>query len=311
MGIPIPSIFVFEREDSKWELVDGLQRVSTILEFMGLLMNSEGELLPPSCLEATGYLPSLSNLVWIQSGIVDGVPIADQSILSDDLKITVRRSRVAVEILKRPSDNNTKFELFQRLNAGGTPANAQELRNCVIIMANREYYEFLRKLSINENFIAVAGMTEDQLEKQRALEYVSRFMVHTFVSYDGKLDVEEYIDHGILSLAAIGPTASGRAAFENTFDLLNKSFGQEALRRRVDETARGKVSLVAFEVIAVGIARNIDFIMSQPDPTAFVHRKVSEFWQSSDPDSLYSAGTRGTNRIRRTIPTGDLWFGNA
>ena len=158
---------------------------------------------------------------------------------------------------------------------------------------------------------AVAGMTEDQLEKQRALEYVSRFMVHTFVSYDGKLDVEEYIDHGILSLAAIGPTASGRAAFENTFDLLNKSFGQEALRRRVDETARGKVSLVAFEVIAVGIARNIDFIMSQPDPTAFVHRKVSEFWQSSDPDSLYSAGTRGTNRIRRTIPTGDLWFGNA
>src|ERR1700719_5196991 len=37
LGIPLPSIFVFETDDAKWELIDGLQRVSTILEFMGLL----------------------------------------------------------------------------------------------------------------------------------------------------------------------------------------------------------------------------------------------------------------------------------
>lgn len=37
LGIPLPSIFVFEKEDAKWELIDGLQRVSTLLEFMGLL----------------------------------------------------------------------------------------------------------------------------------------------------------------------------------------------------------------------------------------------------------------------------------
>lgn len=37
LGIPIPSIFVFETENSQWELVDGLQRVSTVLEFMGKL----------------------------------------------------------------------------------------------------------------------------------------------------------------------------------------------------------------------------------------------------------------------------------
>jgi len=37
LGIPIPSIFVFEKEDAKWELIDGLQRVSTLLEFMGVL----------------------------------------------------------------------------------------------------------------------------------------------------------------------------------------------------------------------------------------------------------------------------------
>src|SRR6516162_2660210 len=37
LGIPLPSIFVFEKEDAKWELIDGLQRVSTLLEFVGVL----------------------------------------------------------------------------------------------------------------------------------------------------------------------------------------------------------------------------------------------------------------------------------
>src|ERR1035441_10578197 len=42
LGIPIPSIFVFEKEDGSWELIDGLQRVSTILEFMGKLRSPHG-----------------------------------------------------------------------------------------------------------------------------------------------------------------------------------------------------------------------------------------------------------------------------
>jgi hypothetical protein len=42
LGIPLPSIFVFEKEDGTWELIDGLQRISTILEFMGSLRNPAG-----------------------------------------------------------------------------------------------------------------------------------------------------------------------------------------------------------------------------------------------------------------------------
>ena len=34
LGIPIPSIFVAQRDDGVWDLVDGLQRISTILNFM-------------------------------------------------------------------------------------------------------------------------------------------------------------------------------------------------------------------------------------------------------------------------------------
>ena len=50
LGIPLPSIFVFEKGDGSWELIDGLQRVSTILEFMGKLRSPEGGLMQPSIL---------------------------------------------------------------------------------------------------------------------------------------------------------------------------------------------------------------------------------------------------------------------
>ena len=34
LGIPLPTIFIFQNENGIWELVDGLQRISTILQFM-------------------------------------------------------------------------------------------------------------------------------------------------------------------------------------------------------------------------------------------------------------------------------------
>ena len=45
IGIPIPPVFVYENEDGTWELIDGLQRISTVLEFMGTLADIDtGEL---------------------------------------------------------------------------------------------------------------------------------------------------------------------------------------------------------------------------------------------------------------------------
>jgi len=73
LGIPLPSIFVYELPDGKWELVDGLQRLSTILEFMGKLKEEDGTARSPSILESTKYLPSLHNTVWEKSADIVGV----------------------------------------------------------------------------------------------------------------------------------------------------------------------------------------------------------------------------------------------
>ncbi len=309
LGIPLPSIFVFEKADSKWELIDGLQRISTILEFMGLLKSSDGKgVREPSCLVATKYLPSLSNAVWERTDKIKDVPIAAQAPIDSALQLQIRRARLSVEILKRPSDNSTKFELFQRLNAGGTQANPQELRNCIIIMVNDDYARFVKRCADNPIFQEVLAATEDQLEKQRHMEYVSRFLVYTQYPYDNKLDVEEYIDEGIISLATTSEIKNSEKNFISTFSLLSKALGGDALRRIGGNGPTGKVSLAAFECIAVGVSLNLDYILSLPDPVSYVSARIEKFWVSPELAKFFSAGMRGTTRLQRTLPFGAEWF---
>jgi Protein of unknown function DUF262 len=309
LGIPLPSIFVFERNDATWELIDGLQRISTLLEFMGQLKDPEtGHLKPPTALVGTKYLPSLDKVVWEVSPEVQGVPTNEQVQLAPPLHLAIRRSRLSVEILKRPSDNATKYDLFQRLNAGGVPANSQELRNCIIIMVNAEYGQFMRELANYHAFRNVLSASDDQLEKQRDMEYVSRFLVHTYVPYDGRRDVEEFIDEGIVTLATAGETQNAGKTFRWTFDLLSEAYGPDVLRRFQNDQPVGRVGLVAFECIAIGVAKNIASIRGKSNPVDYVRQRILDLWNSPVLSQFFAAGLRGTIRIQRTVPFGTNWF---
>ena len=310
LGIPLPSIFVFEKSDGVWELIDGLQRVSTILEFMGRLRSPEGGIQPPSILEATKYLPSLYNSVWEKSDLIDDVSKEEQFPLDKTQQLIIRRARLGVEILKRPSDDQTKFDLFQRLNAGGTQANAQELRNCIILMINGRYFRAIKKIADASPYRDVVAVTDDQAERQRHMEMAVRFLVHTNIPYDGRLDVEEYIDEGIVSLAQAGNHTQATRQIKETFELLNNVAGSNALRRFQNGTHTGKIGLVGLEGIAVGVAKNIKKIQAL-GPTKskkFVKERIEGFWRQPASASFTSPGLRGTIRIQRTVPFGAKWF---
>jgi hypothetical protein len=71
LGIPIPQIFVAQRPDGVWDVVDGLQRLSTIFQLAGILLGENGERLEPLTLEGTTYLPSLQGRRWEDEGHPD------------------------------------------------------------------------------------------------------------------------------------------------------------------------------------------------------------------------------------------------
>ncbi|MBN7775602.1 DUF262 domain-containing protein [Nitratireductor aquimarinus] len=308
LGIPIPSIFVFEKDDGTWELIDGLQRISTILEFMGRLREGD-DLRSPSVLEATKYLPSLHNGVWEITDNAE-IPAAQQSAIDRSLQLAIRRSRIAVEILKRPSDDQTKYDLFQRLNAGGTQANAQELRNCVALMINGDYFREIKAAAEQPAFQNVVSLSEDQKEKQRHIELAMRFLSHVLMPYDGRLDVEEYIDESVVQLAETGNSAGAVQLINRTFSLLDAVAGTNSLRRFDNGQHVGRVTLVGLESIAVGLAKNLEDVLALGEESSkeFVKEKIETFWQQPQIATFTSPGLRGTVRIQRTVPFGEEWF---
>ena len=94
LGIPLPSIFVAQAETGSWELVDGLQRVSTILQFQGELKDAEsGQLVPPLMLEGTKYLPALQGRYWQHENTEES--------LTEAQRLDIKRSKLDIKIIKR------------------------------------------------------------------------------------------------------------------------------------------------------------------------------------------------------------------
>lgn len=135
-----------------------------------------------------------------------------------------------------------------------------------------------------------------------------RFLVHAYVPYDGKLDVEEYIDEGVITLARRADQESDTASLSQTFQLLAQAEGANALRRFEGERHVGKIDLVALETIAIGVARNLEAILRLAQPAQFVRDRSRAFWLDPDAANFTSPGVRGTTRIQRTVPYGANWF---
>ena len=135
LGIPLPSFFVAQRDDGVWDVVDGLQRLSTIFSFLGIYKNEKGELEEPLQLIGTKYLPALENIYWDSSIIPSSTSLfPESSSLTKKLQMAFKREKIDIKIIKKESDSNTKYELFQRLNTFGSSLSSQEVRNCMLIM---------------------------------------------------------------------------------------------------------------------------------------------------------------------------------
>jgi len=183
LGIPIPPIFVAEDDNGKWELVDGLQRVSTILSFFGKLKINdieEANKLNFFKLEETELLGSIIKDVTSQD-------------LTPKLKNTIKRAVCRVEILRWDSQIDMRYELFNRLNTGASPLTPQELRNCIYI---GKFNKFLQKLAKYENFKKAVKPTNYQLERMFLEEMVLRYfaVIKEYKSWYLNKDIKHYLD---------------------------------------------------------------------------------------------------------------------
>jgi Protein of unknown function DUF262 len=300
LGIPIPPIFVYQIESGVWELVDGLQRVSTILQFTGDLKGEMAQKHGVLVLSGTKMLPSLDGKRWKPSS-----PKADDG-LEQGLQIDLKRARIRVEILKSDSDRSAKFELFQRLNTGGVELTEQEVRNSIAISLNRKFYDWIMKCSGRETFVRTTCQTEAALHSQAGVELALRFFAFNNVPYRNNLDVHEYLDDALLIMASSKKFdyAKNTHIFEATFDFLDKALDANSFKKWNGSGFSGKFLMSVFEVLSTGVAQNIAEIetMSVRARNDFLKKSAQALWKNKEFTKNSGAGVRGSTRLAHLLP---------
>jgi len=303
IGIPIPPAFVYENSDGTWELIDGLQRLSTVLEFMGILKDPNSDSFLRSKLQNTKYLPSLRNVVWQKTG-------QDEVELDRSLQLFFRRHRFDFQVLKHPSDPATKYDLFQRLNRGGAYANEQEVRTCAMVLTDRSSTQKIRDFADREDFASIFRVTSEQRKNQTDIEYVVRLIVHMCRTFPQGSDVQEFLSRSIIEILASEDIDPMLARLGRCVEMLSRCLGEKALIPP-DNAPPGiaqRFSLRALEGIAVGLARNYDAIIHTPSPDEYIKSRVYEFWSQPEVADMSAPGLRGSVRIQRSVPFGATWF---
>jgi len=246
LGIPLPSIFVAQRDDGVWDLVDGLQRVSTILYFMNELKNEEGNVADSLKLTATEYLPLMEGVVWK----------GEENELDSSLKRLFKREKLEIKIIKKESDTSTKFELFQRLNTGGSQLSDQEVRNCLLIMLNEEFYKILVDLSKDQNFNETIGITERLYEERYEMELILRLLSLANTEGDELKNIPDVSDFLTNKLKFFSDSDMDwdqeKKLLAKSFRIINATLSDNAFKRKVDGHFKGGFQLSIFEVIATG-----------------------------------------------------------
>ncbi|MGO3439412.1 MAG: DUF262 domain-containing protein [Serratia liquefaciens] len=308
LGIPIPPIFVHQNEDGIWELIDGLQRVSTILEFSGLLLNKDsGDTYPQTILTGTQYLPSLANKVW------DDTENPENEI-GKILQLEIKRARIRVEILKKESDPHAKYELFQRLNTGGTKLSEQEVRNCIAVMLNPTFFTWLKSCSEIPSFIRTTNQTEDAIDKQAHMELALKFFAYKHFPYTPGMDLHEHLDYAIIELCKKDLDLNEeKKLFSIVFDLLDKALNDKAFKRWDGTGFKGKFLISLYETITNGVQANIEKIVkigNENDILEFITQKSKDLWSEDSFTKNSGAGVRGTTRLTNLLPFSIEHFNN-
>lgn len=307
LGIPIPSIFVSQRKDGVWDVVDGQQRLSTILEFVGVLKNQDDNTLPASTLTGTKYLPSLDGVKWEN----DADPEKE---FSQDLKFIFKREKIDFKIVKRESDENVKYELFQRLNTLGSKLSDQEVRNCILVMLKPEFHKWLNELANDEQFLNTVSLADRLIDEKFHLELVLRFIILRTIDLDAVKripDLNEFLTEKMIGLAEDEGFNIGLETeiFKFTFSTLNKVLNSDSFKRY--NTSKGKFEgaflLSGFEAVGIAFGRNYEHwkdVQLTDDKVNLIQERVKGIWEDATFQSKSGSGSNVTSRVPAIVPIG-------
>lgn len=245
LKIPLPSFYFSEDSDGGYAVVDGLQRLCAVFHFKNvtLLNTSTGANLGPLRLKGLQYLKEL-----------EGKTFAD---LDRKFQRRISELEITANIIRANTPSAVKFNVFARLNQGGMPLNAQEIRNAIF---PGNWRNELRRLAESEQFInATDGkvQTSRQQDMELVLRFIALWQLTPPFRRPGNQTLDEFLNATVEQiLCKWGPDKWKLAgeAFHHAIDAACLIRGKHAFRKSAGALQRKPINRGLFEaeLIAFG-----------------------------------------------------------
>jgi uncharacterized protein with ParB-like and HNH nuclease domain len=234
LGIPIPSLFMATNPDSTWEIVDGVQRLSTIAHFAA----SNNEIFKKINRKQALRIEGLEKLTSLNNSSYDD--------LAKPIQLMFMTRPIRVTVLNDKSDLSVRFDLFERLNTGGVSLTNQEIRNCIF---RGKFNELLKSLSKTDDFVTAVKLKETAQQNGMAEEYVLRFFAYLENHGEFEHSVKEFLNDYMKEHANRPPSPAKLTLFRKTFATLAEAYPVGITRGQSSITAAN-----LYEALAVGVA---------------------------------------------------------
>jgi len=246
LGFPIPLIYLSEDLDGRRQIIDGQQRLFSILKFY-------------------------DNDYSLKLGSKNKLTRKRFKDLPKNLQRAFRNYTLKVVTLKKNSNPAVKYEMFERLNRGSTILNDQEIRNC---MYRGKYMDSIKRMARYPEFVNAANYKKFKTRMQME-DIVTRFgaLIHNNyrISFKGSMKnflQKEMEDH-------LNPSDGFITDFETAFKkcayLAFSIFGGNAYKRYIIK--KDKTSAKWDKTINKSLFEAIMYCLAQYDKNQIMHHK--------------------------------------
>lgn len=223
IGLPIPFLFLAETDDEegRLEIVDGSQRIRTLAEFTsGKLVLSELE-----------KLPALNGFAF------DQLPLARQR--------KFNRTTIRIIALSSDADEETRRDLFERINTGSDPLRDMEQRRGIM---RGPFITFIERCAAHTLLHTLAPLSPSYVKRREREEYALRFFAYAERYEVFDKSVKEFLDQYVQDKNKAFDETGLWNQFEGMLNFVQANF-EHGFRRPNYKTAKR----VRFEAIAVGV----------------------------------------------------------
>lgn len=212
LNIPIPVIYVEEDEEKDWNVIDGLQRLTSINRFF----------------KNDFKLTRLEVLTELNGQTYSNLQPKARRILENGM--------LRVVVLLEETHPEIKYDVFMRLNNGAVKLNEQELRNCLY---RGKLNEVIKELRENKEFLLCLGLKEphkrfvdaEMILRFFALYYAYDIHEKKLIDYPGKM--KTFLNEFMAKHRKMSPKEADKfkALFDKSVEGLFSTFGKNAFKR--------------------------------------------------------------------------------